>query len=156
MKKATKEQKAAIHCIKAAQGWDDAAYRAVLSSYHVDSSSDLTVKQASHFISHFSARHAPPKKSRYRGTGDGVRNGHLTQAQADEIARLEDALGWTENPKRLRGFIFRTIGKRCSVEMLMAYEASRVLTGLGKMAAGNEGDIPLPRQAEDLPSNGEG
>jgi len=69
------------------------------------------------------------KKYRYRGTGKGgSAAGHLTQSQADEIGRLQDALGW--NTARLTGFIRRQTKKFCTPEMLLSHEASRVISGM--------------------------
>lgn len=78
---------------------------------------------------------APVKKrdSRYHGRGEKGMGRWLTQGQADKIARLEDALGWTSQPKRLIGFIERQIRVRATVEMLSVTNASKVILGLEQM-----------------------
>jgi len=68
--------------------------------------------------------------SRYQGSGI---NDSLTQKQANMIAKLEDDLGWQDNPQRLRGFIEHQTGQQKSVEMLRNREASKVINGMIKM-----------------------
>lgn len=77
---------------------------------------------------------ASSESGRYVGRGAVGDNRHLTQEQADEIARLEDELRWDGSPNRLRGFIRRVTGKKQTVEMLGGRDASAVISGLRKMA----------------------
>jgi len=72
------------------------------------------------------------KKSKGRYTGAGT-FGMLTASQAWKIEQLEDALGWSESPQRLKGFIKRQLSKGKHVESLTNREASRVISGLVKL-----------------------
>ena len=138
----TKDQIRAIRTIASRMFPDDDAYHNwLMNNYHVASTKDLSKQMASQIIEMLGdpthTKISEESKGRYYGGGNpGSNRDHLTQAQADEIARLEDALGWTENPKRLRGFIVRQIGKHCTVEMLMNYEARKVISGMKKMKGG--------------------
>ncbi len=78
---------------------------------------------------------------RYYGSGTRGQGPFLTQDTADEIARLEDVLGWTADPKRLQGFIERQTGHKKSVRMLTKSQASKVIVGLKRVA----GISPHPR-----------
>lgn len=80
-------------------------------------------------------------KGRYYGGGSKGEAGFLTQQQADYIAHLEDLLDWTYEPKRLLRFIERQTGKKKAVPGLRNREASRVITGLERLA----GIKPHPR-----------
>ena len=90
---------------------------------------------------------APAWKGRYVGRGETGTAAHLTQKQADEIARVEDALGWTSNPLRLEGFIRRQLGLPANVhkpvENLMSREATKVITGMMRQTP----DAPVPTAA---------
>lgn len=100
------------------------------------STKQLTRAEADVAIKHLMG--AVPGKRRYFGSGVGI---CLTQSQADLIAKLERDLGWDKNPRRLRGFITRqTGGKLKSVEMLTNREASKVITGMGKLLTAQKQD----------------
>lgn len=130
-KMATKNQLAAIHSIRRARGWTDNTYLVVLENWSVQSSRDLTSKQASEFISTFGTRtpQAPqpaPKGHRYGGFGQhGEPNSNLTQDQADAIAKYERLLGWNKN--RTMFAIQKYLHKSCGVEMLMQFEARKLI-----------------------------
>ena len=75
-----------------------------------------------------------PWKGRYHGAGQrGDKTRHLTQHQADEIARIEDVLGWTADPKRLAGFLERQTGARTLTSSLTRKQAADVITGLRRL-----------------------
>lgn len=82
--------------------------------------------------------HEPTWRGRYHGRGERGAAAVLTQPQADEIARLEDVLGWTPNPVRLQGFIRRQLGLPENVtkpvERLMVHEATKIITGLRRQS----------------------
>ncbi len=78
-------------------------------------------------------------KGRYYGGGQKGEAANLTQGQADEISRLEIELRWEANPKRLTGFIERTIGEKRIVSALSNRQASSVITALRRMAAEAQG-----------------
>lgn len=65
--------------------------------------------------------------------GSYTATGGCTQRQVDEIARLEHQLGW-QREERLRGFIERTVGTRCSPARLTKEQATQTITGLRKLA----------------------
>lgn len=77
----------------------------------------------------------PDWRGYYTARGSTQQGKHLTQKQADEIARLEHKLGWLGEEKRIRGFILRTVGKAKFVAALTKREATHVITALRKMAA---------------------
>ena len=132
MRRVTKNQVAAIHAIKAAHDWDDRAYRGILSSYGVTTSLNLLYNQADNFIKQFGTKKAKPQTGLYVGKGRGGKNDHLTQGQADEITRLQKKLDMDFH--RLTGMIYRILKKVTPPEMLMNYQASRVIMVLQKMA----------------------
>ena len=63
--------------------------------------------------------------------------GRVSQAQADEIARLELRLGWAESPDRLQGMIRRQLGRPASVSTPVANlanrQASSLITGMTRL-----------------------
>lgn len=61
-------------------------------------------------------------------------DGHLTQAQADYLAHLEDLLDWTDDSSRLLGFIERQLGARTFVAALTRHQATVLVTGLEYVA----------------------
>lgn len=83
-------------------------------------------------------------KGRYIGRGSVGQPGHLTQEQAGYIARLEDQLGWSNNPRRIAGFIKRVTGSISTVEMLSSRNASKLIIGLERLTGRN----PHPRSAQ--------
>lgn len=144
---------------------DEAAYRAIidglLSKYDLPrtrdeaSSADLDERGRGDLIEIFridfqwderaETRRKGRTGVRYVGKGAEGEAGHLTQAQAGYIAQLEDELGWTDDPKRLVGFIERQIGVNKTPSMLRNREASDVITGLERMA----GRKPHPRSRKE-------
>ena len=62
----------------------------------------------------------------------------VSHAQATEIARLEKALEWHTNSKRLEGFLLRQTGGRTEkLDELTRTEAQKVINGLKFMAERN-------------------
>lgn len=129
--KITAKQIRAVHAMARARRLDEAAYRDVLAQYGAQHSTDLTKDQAADLIKSLrgGAPQPAPSASRYTGAGSrGTRiSDHLTQEQADEIARQEERLGMSGNPKRLYGLIHHVLGKTCSPSMLMKFEASKLI-----------------------------
>ena len=143
---------ARIHIAKKDLGLSNTAYRAVIAGI-MDrlgikgrpSSANLTAQGRSVLLATFREMGWKPRpakgpsghpwKGRYAGTGQAGEAGHLTQSQADYVARLEYELGWQSNPDRLIGFIERQTGARKAVSMLRNREASKVITGLRKLHA---------------------
>lgn len=78
----------------------------------------------------------PSHEGRYDGGGTKGFEHRLTQGQADEIARLEDVLGWTNDPARLAGFIQYQLAKKKKVSKLTLSEATKVITGLRVLSTG--------------------
>lgn len=132
MSRSTYGQIRAIHAIRRARGWDEEAYRGVLSSYGVITSTALTFADAREFIT----KHGDPSKLKpdHHYTGKGIadgRAGRLTQAQADEISALEKTLDWS--PETTIKIIRRMTGKNASPEMLMKHEAVKVILCMKKI-----------------------
>lgn len=115
----------------------DEDYRDALRFYGCDSTVLLTKDQASDFISRLEGKQ-PPKRS-YKGTGKRGRQQHLTPAQAERIEILESLLGW--NRTRTNGFIKRQVRHFKAVEMLMNYEAVKVITGMQRIIANGDKDV---------------
>lgn len=80
------------------------------------------------------ADNAPAWRGRYDVPGTP---GMVTPAQANAIARLEDALGWTGQPDRLQGMIRRQLGRPSNVHVpvhgLANRQASSLITGLQRL-----------------------
>lgn len=135
---------------------DDEDYRARLwNSYGVRSTLDLGEAQARELIAEIRrdlghperSRPAPPEhpsgrahwSRRYHGAGRKGFASKATPAQVREIARLEDRLEWTVDPRRLVGFIARTLRFPENVQRLPSAltkaEATDVITGLRRFAA---------------------
>lgn len=84
------------------------------------------------------AREAEPWRGRYASAGT---DGRATQAQLDEIARLEDSLGWSGSRDALQRMIRRQLGRPPSVftppQMLAGRQASSLVTGMRRLLAHN-------------------
>lgn len=78
----------------------------------------------------------PHWRGRYEATG---RPGMATQKQCDYIALMENELGWTPNPDRLKGFIERVRDKNCYPQSLSNRQASDVIAALEKMTGRRAG-----------------
>jgi len=134
MRRITKGQIKAIHTIKNAKGWSDDIYHDILAGYGVETSTNLSFKDANNFIlTHGKYKENKTWYGKYKGNGSGRRNDFLTQDQADEIARLEYKLKWNESPARLLGLIKRVVKKNAYPSMLMSYEATKLIIVLRKM-----------------------
>ena len=142
----TKDQIRAIRSMASYIYQDDDDYRALLDQFFPTkewsdadrpSTKDLTRHEAHLLISALGTKkeHQQPWKGRYTGDGKRGYGKRCTQAQADEIARLEYKLGWMSDPRRLVGFIRRQISRRKVVEKLSKREATKVITGLRKLLA---------------------
>jgi len=80
----------------------------------------------------------PHWRGRYEATG---RMGMATQDQCNYIALMEDELGWTPNPDRLKGFIERVRDKNCYPQSLSNRQASDVISALEKMTGRKAGTV---------------
>ncbi len=152
----------AIHTLKSKLHLDDENYRMNLSRYGVNSTTDknFSSKMAGDFIKHLSKSVASIRfsaeaekhsatgdvaKKKYYGTGERGYQHHLTPMQAERISILENLLQWNESEdrsqksedsnKRLLGFIFKQTGKQKAVQMLMNYEAGKVIVGMQRILA---------------------
>lgn len=149
----TQEQSITTDQIRAIRGKaayiypDDDDYRALLEQFFPTkewsnpdrpSTKDLTRHEAHLLISALGNKkenQQSPWKGRYTGRGQRGYGARCTQAQADEIARLEYKLGWMSDTRRLIGFIRRQIGRRKVVEKLSKREATKIITGLRQLLA---------------------
>jgi hypothetical protein len=111
------------------------------ASVRAPSTKELTKQEASHGIQVLlrldDREPSKPWTGRYYGAGQqGQRDAMITQGQADEISRLEMAMGWEGEPERLQGFIRKQIARplppnaRVLVSSLTKGEATRIITGL--------------------------
>ena len=67
----------------------------------------------------------------------------VTPSQRANIRELEECLGWTQTPGRLRGFILRRIGTE---RVLTSEQAKSVIEGLTELA----------QEMENPPEKGQG
>ncbi len=67
----------------------------------------------------------------------------VTPSQRAKIRELEEYLGWTQTPGRLRGFILRRLGTE---RVLTSEQAKRVIEGLTELA----------QERENPPEKGQG
>ena len=121
-------------------------HRWLLEEFDVASTRGLSFAQAGRAIDLLEGKR--PKKTQengpepWRGTYPvpGAK-GHVTQAQADEIARLELRLGWAGTPDRLQGMIRRQLGRPASVTTPVANlanrQASSLITGMKRLLQSN-------------------
>lgn len=96
--------------VNGSSGKENPGWVGLIESYGVSSIADLNYNQAKELINVLSGN-ITPRASSFTGVGGW----HLSQAQADEIARLETALGWSISPWRLKALIkklFKSDAKR--------------------------------------------
>lgn len=127
-------------------------HRSALAGYGVESSKDLSYFQAHNYMESLEklipeterlthkngtagTQSRPTRRKRYEGKGERGRQRHLTPLQAERIRILEDLLGW--NSVSVQRFIYKQIGKLKGVEMLMNYEAGKVIVGMQRVLAFN-------------------
>jgi hypothetical protein len=139
----TKNQIKAVRTLASRVFPTDDDYRAMLYTMNVTSTKDLTFHQAQELIADLSkianSNSVIPERSyrestkgkKYYGTGTRGQQRHLTALQAERIGILSDALGWDD--ARLRGFLKRQLDKNTAVQMLMNYEAGKVIVGLQRI-----------------------
>ena len=60
-------------------------------------------------------------------------SGMISNGQKKYILDLAEKLGWSDNPKRLSGFI-KKYAKTDSIDWLTSYQAGKVIEGLKKMS----------------------
>lgn len=138
MKKASAAQIKFLRSIAGKAFPDDAQYHDWLFvCFGKESTTELTIHEASEAIQliqkQFPGTKSHTLKSDYQGYGQAGTNGNITPRQAHQVAVLECALGWTDNPARLAGFITRQTGKQSAVQMLSVKEAQKLITGLERI-----------------------
>jgi hypothetical protein len=137
----TKNQIKAVRTLASRIFPSDDDYRSMLATMNVTSTKDLSFAQAKILIGKL-AEIAKKKnchsrmplsgiQKKYYGTGKCGQQRHLTAAQAERIEILVEALSW--NDARLRGFLKRQLNKNTAIQMLMNYEAVKVIVGLEKI-----------------------
>lgn len=141
---ATPNQIKAIKTISKMIFKTDADYREMLSGYGVQSCTKLDTNQATEVIKKLSSGLKQPKAKPGKPYGSGTARGekrkgkssiHLTGAQAERIGMLADALGW--NNTSITQFIQRQTGALKAVQMLMKYEAMKVIVGMTRVLSAN-------------------
>ncbi len=123
--------------------YDDEAYRTLLfDGFGVRSTLHLSDEQGRQLIADLSSRRAPasaPTAPRRRAPRYVARGGGFaTETQRAYMAGLEDRLGWSESPERLRGFCRRQLRLPANVELidvaaLTPQQCRTVLTGLERL-----------------------
>lgn len=70
----------------------------------------------------------------FRKTGRKKQRGYnrASEDQKNKIRKLEEALGWKDNPKRLRGFM-KKYAKVEKLDWLTTYQASNLIEALKKV-----------------------
>jgi len=142
----SKNQIKAVRTLASKAFPDDETFRTALSGYGAEHTGELSYFDARDFITKLSAivnknpKEAEKftKKKKYYGTGERGRQRHLTPLQAERILLLEELLGWNE--VRTRGFIKKQINKDTAVQMLMNYEAVKVIVGMQRIFSGGNKD----------------
>ncbi|MBI5191760.1 MAG: regulatory protein GemA [Nitrospirae bacterium] len=104
-----------IHLAKTRLGLTGEEYREILALYgDAASSKDLTPEGFFRVMEHFRELGFPEGGSRIFGVPARTETGKLiemvTPAQRALIAKLSGALGWSDNPGRLEGFIHKRLG----------------------------------------------
>jgi len=139
----TKNQIRAVRTLASRVFPSDDDYRSMLGTIGVESTRQLSFEQAKGIIAQLSKRvgtnpchserseESHPKK--YYGTGKRGSQRHLTASQAERIGILADALGWDD--ARLHGFLKKQLNKNTAVQMLMNFEAVKVIVGLERILA---------------------
>jgi hypothetical protein len=105
----------------------------ILAGYGVKSCTKLTIKSASSLITKLSEGLKKPDK-KYTGKGTRGQQMHVTQLQAERIDLLQQLNGWGN--QGLYKFIARQTGKNKPVQMLMNFEAVKVIVGMERVYAG--------------------
>lgn len=120
----------------------------LMDAFGVTSTRDLDHVQTQQAIDALEGKKARPPRSasnkdqpwrgRYAATGT---DGNATQAQLDEIARIEEALGWNAHRDALQSMIRRQLGRPASVftppHLLANRQASSLVTGMKRLLAHN-------------------
>jgi hypothetical protein len=119
----------------------------LMDAFGVASTRDLDHVQTQQAIDALEGRKARPPRSRtsdqpWRGRYAAVgTKGTATQAQLDEVARLEHELGWTERRDALQSMIRRQLGRPSSVytppHLLANRQASSLVTGMKRLLGHN-------------------
>lgn len=110
---------------------DEEYYAWLGNEFSAERTRDLTPAQMKKALDQLNKLTGHTSKKRKHGSGTRF----LSQAQADKIGVLEQALAWHKKPERLTGFIKRQTGQLKSVSMLTPKEASMVIVGLQRVAA---------------------
>jgi len=128
---------------KAFKGNNDDYYAWLSDTYRVNSTKSLNFVQASEAITLLRKLcDYKDELRRYSGSGKKGRAGsHLTQAQANKIDTLEILLGWHDDRARLLAFIKRQTGQNSAVQMLLNYQASKVIIGMQRILADGNKDV---------------
>ena len=134
----TSAQVKTIRTLISSLNLSDDIYRDMLAQYQVKSCKELFKNEATDLISALSklARRQgiKNKKRKPYGTGERGAERHLTDEQAERIEILRLLNGWDN--MRLNGFLYRQTGELRAVQMLMNYQATKVITGMTKVFAG--------------------
>ncbi len=150
----TKKQIKAIKTISKIVFSNDDEYRAALSGYGVKSCTEMTFTQAGVLINDLtnladskthSGRVRPSsagvpspsvqKQKKYYGSGKRGYKRHLTKLQAERIKILEGLLKW--NKDTTVKFIGKQTKNLSSVEMLMNWQAVKVIIGMQRILSIN-------------------
>lgn len=140
------EQKSLIHVAKSQLGLEDDIYREILrQEAGVMSAKDISLlgfekvmkrfKQLG-FVSKPKPQPQPEQKKRESQSVNGL----ATKKEIWKIKQLVTELGWTDNPKRLNGFLKKYAGVE-RVEWLTHAKAWRVIEALKKLVARQESNI---------------
>jgi len=147
---ANSDQVRAIRTLASKIFADDNEYHDSLEqNFGVRSCKSLTIAQASSFVKNLSSHlsgtglsssgSVHPRASgtfnKYTGRGVKGRQKHLTAYQAERIELLEKLLGWKSENTTV--FVSRQVKLLKGVEMLMNWEAVKVIVGMQKILSSN-------------------
>lgn len=130
-------------------GNDEQDYRDwLMANFDVHSTKQLNKSNASEAIQILIGGDISNKRGKYIGSGEVGSQRHLTQAQANRIAILENLLGWSESGTLK--FIERQIGRPKAVDWLMNFEAGKVIVGMTRVLSNGDQDKYL--QLNQMPN----
>jgi len=92
---------------------------------------DVNAEVATHPFTPSERGIKPNGRKKYYGKGRAGFQHHITPGQAERIAILEGLLGW--NSVRTTGFIKRMTRENKAVQMLMNYQASKIIVGMQRI-----------------------
>jgi phage gp16-like protein len=135
---ATSKQIQLIHCLKSALALDDAAYRAILGRYGVDSSTQLTERMAADLVEDLEAKAVASGVWKKRGAPKraGRRPANIDSAgsRAAQMQKIEALLTVGGKPWSYADALALRICKVAAIAWVPSRELYKIITALRKQA----------------------